>query len=274
MKRTSLSTLLLLLICTVLVPSALAQHTIWVSPLTMITGDARLTIEPTSPGPGTSVRITTTASGDLQWVDLGLVLPNNILIESIEFCYQLAVGSSFISQTRVTRMTTPDHATVIHDDGTDLTNVGPDCYASFPNPVLPVEGTLTLSFRLNFSSPGHWIDIGAIALNVIPVATAIQDDDTPDGSRAGILNQNYPNPFNPNTNINFELSKPQLVEISVYTIEGKLVTNLISEELPAGAHEITWNGRNDAGALVSSGVFLYRLKVGDFVETKRMVLVR
>jgi hypothetical protein len=171
-------------------------------------------------------------------------------------------------------MVTPDFAMVLHDDITDLTNIGPDCYTSVVGSAIPVEGVLTLSFRLNFSSPSHWIEIGAIAVNVIPVATAIGNDDTPHGSSAGALKQNYPNPFNPNTTINFELNKPQLVEISVYTIEGKLVRNLIAEDMPVGPHEITWNGRDNAGALVSSGVYLYRLQVGDFVEAKRMVLVR
>jgi hypothetical protein len=88
------------------------------------------------------------------------------------------------------------------------------------------------------------------------------------------LNQNYPNPFNPSTEIRFAVAKESNVRLSVYSLSGELVATVLNGTLSAGNYRISWNGTTDAGTAVSSGVYLYRLQAGDFVSTRKMVLLK
>jgi predicted CXXCH cytochrome family protein len=88
------------------------------------------------------------------------------------------------------------------------------------------------------------------------------------------LNQNYPNPFNPTTEIRFALPSASHVRLSVYTVSGELVATLVNEEMNAGYYNVTWNGTSTGGVQVSSGLYLYRIQAGDFVQTMKMVLVK
>jgi len=92
------------------------------------------------------------------------------------------------------------------------------------------------------------------------------------------LYQNYPNPFNPETTIEFGLPKPGNVELTIYDINGNLVRRLVSEEKRAGNHWVKWDGRDENQNQVSSGVYLYQLKVGDsvidFRQTNKMILMK
>lgn len=88
------------------------------------------------------------------------------------------------------------------------------------------------------------------------------------------LAQNYPNPFNPSTMIQYELPRAVHVQLAIYNLLGEKVRTLIDEKESAGVKQITWDGRNDRGEAVSSGVYLYRLQVGEFVLTKKMALLR
>ncbi len=88
------------------------------------------------------------------------------------------------------------------------------------------------------------------------------------------LDQNYPNPFNPQTTIAFSVKDRVRVRLAVFSVAGERVRTLADEELPAGAHTRVWDGRNDAGQAVASGIYFYRLTAGDFVQTKKMVLLK
>jgi hypothetical protein len=88
------------------------------------------------------------------------------------------------------------------------------------------------------------------------------------------LAQNYPNPFNPSTNINFDLPEPAPVSLQIYNSIGQLVSTLINEQRPAGYHSVVWNGSDDSGHLLPSGVYFYRINAGNFVESRKMMLVK
>lgn len=88
------------------------------------------------------------------------------------------------------------------------------------------------------------------------------------------LKQNYPNPFNPETRIYFEIPKSQNVTIVVYNILGQRIKVLTKEVFAAGQHVINWDGRNQAGKLVPSGVYIYRIKAGNFIQARRMILLK
>ena len=84
-----------------------------------------------------------------------------------------------------------------------------------------------------------------------------------------MLEQNYPNPFNPKTVISWQLPVGSYVDLSIYNIMGQKVYTLVSENQKAGNHKIEWNASG-----ISSGIYLYRIKAGDFVQTKRMLLIK
>ena len=88
------------------------------------------------------------------------------------------------------------------------------------------------------------------------------------------LCKNYPNPFNPTTNIQYELPQKSDVQISIYDLLGRKVTTLVSEKQDAGKKTVTWNATNDQGKPVSAGVYLYQIRAGEYMQTKKMVLLK
>lgn len=88
------------------------------------------------------------------------------------------------------------------------------------------------------------------------------------------LYQNYPNPFNPNTEIKFEVPKSEFISIKIFDITGREVYNLVNMDMKAGTYRVNWTSINNEGDFVSSGVYFYRLTAGDYVQSKKMILVR
>jgi photosystem II stability/assembly factor-like uncharacterized protein len=88
------------------------------------------------------------------------------------------------------------------------------------------------------------------------------------------LFQNHPNPFNPETEIAFGLPKAGFVTLKVYNILGQEVTALVDRNMSAGRYRVTWNGTDRSGRVVSSGVYFYRMQSEDFVQTRRMLLLK
>jgi hypothetical protein len=88
------------------------------------------------------------------------------------------------------------------------------------------------------------------------------------------LAQNYPNPFNPQTSIAFTIKDRGAVTLKVYNVNGELVRTLANENRAAGSYTLTWDGHNDNGQSVSSGVYFYKLVTNNFSQTKKMVLLK
>ena len=107
---------------------------------------------------------------------------------------------------------------------------------------------------------------------------------TIDGTELGInvevlpevfaLHQNYPNPFNPTTTLRYDLPEDALVNITIYDMMGRQVKSLINQTQDAGFKSVIWNATNDFGKPVSAGVYLYQIQAGEFVQTKKMVLLK
>lgn len=102
----------------------------------------------------------------------------------------------------------------------------------------------------------------------VPVPTTIDSsvNEYPVGAE---LHQNYPNPFNPTTQIQFTLPMESQVELGVYTVTGRLITTLVNEVRPAGTHQVTFDASD-----LSSGIYIYRIRAGDFMQTSKMTLVK
>jgi flagellar hook assembly protein FlgD len=89
------------------------------------------------------------------------------------------------------------------------------------------------------------------------------------------LEQNYPNPFNPTTQIKFQLPKEVKVELKVFDLLGRTVRTLVNNKVyRPGSHSVTWDGKNNRGSKVASGMYVYRIKAGSFTKSMKMNLIK
>ena len=116
-----------------------------------------------------------------------------------------------------------------------------------------------------------WISLG---LDYYIDTSVGVDDPVAQVPTAFSLEQNYPNPFNPTTTLKYALKENVDVSLKVYNVLGQLVKTLVNGQQAAGWKEANWDGTNDLGARVSSGIYIYRLEAGDFVQSRKMILMK
>jgi len=152
-------------------------------------------------------------------------------------------------------------------DGSDTTGVAD------PQHVYADSGTVAV--RLIVSSPLCGADTTSLDIVVWmpPLSSVIADGRR--GPVALYLGDNYPNPFNPNTTIEIGIPGPGgLVNLAVYDVRGRRVRTLIDQHLEPGTYETYWDGRNDAGESLSSGIYFYRLSTPQGVEQRKAVMLK
>ncbi len=133
-------------------------------------------------------------------------------------------------------------------------------------------GTYIIGVTIYDPDPGG-ADTTAYVLTLFnPTATATTDE--PGAPTAFTLAQNYPNPFNPETRIAYELPTRASVRLEIFNTLGQKVRTLVAAEQPPGTHTVVWDGRDEAGAAAATGVYLYRLQAGAFVQSRTLVLLR
>ena len=145
-----------------------------------------------------------------------------------------------------------------------------DAIVVIPNVIL--DGA---EFRMWYGGGGSVYQTGhAISPDVTSVGDG-PDSGAGNLARRFTLHQNQPNPFNPRTVIRYHLSESAPVHLQVYDVAGRLVRRLVNgETVGAGAHAVSWDGRDDCGRSVTAGVYFYRLAVAGSVETRRMTLIK
>ncbi|OVE79594.1 hypothetical protein BVY01_02095 [bacterium I07] len=112
------------------------------------------------------------------------------------------------------------------------------------------------------ASASYFISSTGVAVTSTPIPTEFK------------LDQNYPNPFNPATTIQYQLPEPGYLELNVYNIYGQKIRTLVNGEKSAGHYKVLWEGRNEVGQQVASGVYVYRIQAEDFVQSRKMLLMR
>ena len=135
------------------------------------------------------------------------------------------------------------------------------------NPDIRIQ----LHFRSNATTTREGLYIDDIMLNGI--MTAIDDGPAPLPKTAALM-QNYPNPFNPSTVISFSIPSAGHAELAIYDLLGRKVRTLLSGDITAGNHNVTWDGKDAGGRNVASGVYVYRLQTADLNLARRMTLMR
>jgi hypothetical protein len=117
-------------------------------------------------------------------------------------------------------------------------------------------------------------DVVEAAIAWITSMTDVEDEPEDALPKDFVLFQNYPNPFNPSTTILFSLPSRSHVTIIVYNVVGQRVTTLVDGVKPAGSYHVDWDGKDQHGQTVASGVYLYELQAGEYVDTRKMLLLK
>jgi hypothetical protein len=126
----------------------------------------------------------------------------------------------------------------------------------------------------SYDANGNPLPISNANFSINPSSTTGVDDASATMPTVYELRQNYPNPFNPSTRISFSVPVQEKASLVIYNILGQKVATLFEGTVEAGVHAMTWNGTNDAGRSVASGVYFYQIRTGNFFATKKMVLLK
>jgi hypothetical protein len=159
--------------------------------------------------------------------------------------------------------------------------------ADFDSNPIPPNDTSTLTINTLLSTPPDTYDLAIIAVAnikwkdttyvklIIEQATDVDGEgDQPNAPDKFALFQNQPNPFNPETKISYYLSEGCEVKLTIYNILGRRVKTLFEGHQNAGVKTLVWDGKNDQGEQLSSGIYFYRLQAGEFIQTKKMNLLK
>lgn len=139
---------------------------------------------------------------------------------------------------------------------------------------LAEEGTRALPENCSYK-PKDFTEFLNIANELQVRINSSEDfDDKVEYSEAGLVSTNYPNPFNPTTTINFCLSSDSNVSIEVYNVKGQKVKNLINQKMVAGNNSVVWNGDDNKGSKVSSGIYFYKVKTDQSTVMKKIMLLK
>jgi len=201
--------------------------------------------------------------GSGSWDDVWMASPR-VLINggSYEMIYSAFDGSN----VRIGYATSQDGLAWTKYDGNPVLNQGSngtwDDKFMFVGSVILINSTYEMWYG-GFDG-GTW-RIGYATSNVEPVS--VQPSENPIETFG--LSQNFPNPFNPETKIEYTLAKSGEVILTIYNVQGSQVARFVEGEQKAGTYEVTWNAPG-----MASGIYLYRLQAGDFVRTKKMVLLK
>jgi len=150
------------------------------------------------------------------------------------------------------------------------------------NYTIPAYGTGIFTISLLLTSPTTLDELIVITSNdpshatqqiALHIDTTANDDDN-NIPAVTKLEGNYPNPFNPSTTIRFAVKEPGQITINVYNNKGQLVKTLLNENKKAGNHSVIWNGTDNNGKSVSSGIYLYRMQTTGLSQTRKMMLMK
>jgi len=149
-------------------------------------------------------------------------------------------------------------------------------------------------FRMDIITPGHYslnvskTDYDSVYIPTITIVadqvftltdnivltSLVSDNDATEKPMQTMLKANYPNPFNPSTTIDFTLAQPGAVKIDIFNIKGQKVKTLIDDAFAKGSHSIVWNGTDNIGKPVSSGLYFYKMSTAEYTSTRKMLLMK
>lgn len=146
-------------------------------------------------------------------------------------------------------------------------------YAKHENDLNSLQSLMGQEFVVPIRSSDGMLGNGffALANQVVSGVSGNINENFPD---AFMLFQNYPNPFNPETKINFDLAKPTQVKLGIYNIQGQLVKILIDEKKAPGHYSVIWDGSNNRGQRLPSGVYLFKLESEEYTRVRMLSFIK
>jgi hypothetical protein len=109
---------------------------------------------------------------------------------------------------------------------------------------------------------------------VNPITSISFNQNEPESAESFCLFQNYPNPFNQNTAIQFEILRPSLIKLEIFDILGKLIYSFPTEQMEIGKYSKVWNGKDNTGTQIPSGIYCYQLKSMGYKQIRKMILLK
>ncbi len=125
----------------------------------------------------------------------------------------------------------------------------------------------------SYGNSSDLINLDYVRIDGNPIVISVNDP-VAGAPKQFALHQNYPNPFNPSTAITYDIKDPGKVSIKIYNTLGQEVRTLVNAKQNAGTYSIMWDGRNNAGQAVSSGIYIYRMQTGNFIQSRKMMFLK
>lgn len=122
------------------------------------------------------------------------------------------------------------------------------------------------------ADPGGWF--GKIIVKIVNDAASTTISENPVVPNESFLQQNYPNPFYPETTIEYSVQQSSQVELNIYNNMGQLVKNLVNDYKTTGEYSVVWDCKDNLGQAMPSGNYLYQIRVGEFISSKKMILIK
>ena len=143
------------------------------------------------------------------------------------------------------------------------------------NWIPQVEGLIAPLTAIRFKDGYGWaVGEAGLVLRTEDGITWVDQNTDQSYPNAFYLSQNYPNPFNPSTAIRYDLPKAGIVLLKIYNALGQEVRTLINERQSAGEKSVVWDGKHNDGQSVASGIYIYQMKAGEYILSRKMLLVR
>jgi hypothetical protein len=187
--------------------------------------------------------------------------------------YEKFTGDGYIIEARIAldslagyegRLQVVDGAMIpLRIDGTDMD-------PSFGD----TERTLIVQFGGSGGNVEDWLRPGGWGFLEVYSPTGVADAAPASAPKEFRLHANYPNPFNPSTTLRYDVPSKAKVTIQVFDLAGRLVKTLVDEEKSAGSYQISWDGKDELGRAVASGVYFARMKAAGYLHTTKMILVK
>ena len=158
----------------------------------------------------------------------------------------------------------------------------PDSY-TFKNDTLTIEGSSLINFECNgdvlLFGDNTFSYLWRVDLDTSSCQNQISEQqlilsENISKPKKFRLNQNYPNPFNPITSLSYDLVQDSHVSVIIYDMLGNVINHLISTNQSSGFKSVQWDATNNQGQSVSAGVYFYTIQVGDYRQTKKMILLK
>ena len=167
----------------------------------------------------------------------------------------------------------PDNQLIIYDlvNSMNLFQFGPANESVYFKELIDIDGDQELELIIRGAIPGGEYKTYVYSTGVSITGVNQIYHESINGYK---LEQNFPNPFNPSTTIRYSITSPENVSINIYDVSGQLVKEITKDHNQAGEYEVIWGGMNNYNQKVSSGAYFYQITAGNYVEAKKMILLK